>query len=139
VAVINATKLPDDSNRRLAAVQHIIACLEPHGDITGEKPGYSLVVYFGEKGDKSPLGMLRWMATVYSSLPRALRKGVKVIALVNPGMFVSGTVSALMPLVSSKAYKKVVKVSGGLDALGYKAGIATVSLGVPFLHSIGRA
>ena len=45
-----------------------------------------------------------------------------MVALVNPSMFVSATVSALMPLVSSKAYKKVVKCSGGIDQLGYKAG-----------------
>ena len=37
-------------------------------------PGYALVVYFGEKGEKQPPGMVRWLAGVYSSLPPPLRK-----------------------------------------------------------------
>jgi hypothetical protein len=91
---------------------YILACLEPHGDVTGQKPGYALVVYFGEKGDRSPPGILRWLAGVYTSLARPLRKGVKVIALVNPSFFMKTTVGALMPLVSSKGYKKIAMVPG---------------------------
>ena len=35
VAVINASKLPEESDMRSTALQHILACLEPHADETG--------------------------------------------------------------------------------------------------------
>ena len=85
----------------------------------------------------APPGILRWLAGAYGSLSYRLRKGVKCIALVNPSWFMTAVVNALMPLVSSKAYKKVVMCKG-LHNLGHTAGVAETALGVPFLHSIGR-
>ena len=46
------------------ALQHILACLEPHADETGDKPGFSLVVYYT---GPAPPGILRWLASVYHS------------------------------------------------------------------------
>ena len=109
VAVINASKLPGDQDRRDAALQHVLASLEPYGDETGDGPGYVLVVYYT---GPAPPGILRWLAGAYGSLSYRLRKGVKCIALVNPSWFMTAVVNALMPLVSSKAYKKVVIVRG---------------------------
>ena len=134
VAVINASKLPGDQDRRDAALQHVLASLEPYGDETGDGPGYVLVVYYT---GPAPPGILRWLAGAYGSLSYRLRKGVKCIALVNPSWFMTAVVNALMPLVSSKAYKKVVMCKG-LHNLGHTAGVAETALGVPFLHSIGR-
>ena len=119
VAVINASKLPEESDMRSTALQHILACLEPHADETGEKLGFSLVVYYT---GPAPPGILRWLASVYHSLSYGVRKGVKTIALVNPSWFMSTVVTTLMPLVSAKAYKKVVMCKG-LHNLGNAAGI----------------
>ena len=134
VAVINASKLPEESDMRSTALQHILACLEPHADETGEKLGFSLVVYYT---GPAPPGILRWLASVYHSLSYGVRKGVKTIALVNPSWFMSTVVTTLMPLVSAKAYKKVVMCKG-LHNLGNAAGIPEKALGIPFLHSIGK-
>ena len=74
---------------------------------------------------------------MYHSLSYGVRKGVKTIALVNPSWFMSTVVTTLMPLVSAKAYKKVVMCKG-LHNLGNAAGIPEKALGIPFLHSIGK-
>ena len=50
VAVINASKLPEESDMRSTALQHILAC--PRRTRTpGEKLGFSLVVYYTARAD----------------------------------------------------------------------------------------
>jgi syndecan 1/collagen type V/XI/XXIV/XXVII alpha len=48
----------------------------------------------------------------YQSLPRAFRKNVKHVILLQPSMLVKAAVTLLYPFVSSKAHAKVKQVRG---------------------------
>jgi hypothetical protein len=50
----------------------------------------------------------------YQSLPRAFRKHVKHVILLQPSMLVKAAVTLLYPFVSSKAHAKVKQVRAGL-------------------------
>lgn len=51
-----------------------------------------------------------WCVRAYQSLPRAFRKHVKHVILLQPSMLVKAAVTLLYPFVSSKAHAKVKQV-----------------------------
>jgi syndecan 1/collagen type V/XI/XXIV/XXVII alpha len=51
-----------------------------------------------------------WCVRAYQSLPRAFRKNVKHVILLQPSMLVKTAVTLLYPFVSSKAHAKVKQV-----------------------------
>ena len=59
-----------------------------------------------------------WCVRAYQSLPRAFRKHVKHVILLQPSMLVKTAVTLLYPFVSSKAHGKVKQVCAAPGALG---------------------
>ena len=71
---------------RSTALQHILACLEPHADGTGKTRLLAGGVLHRPGPPRDP----RWLASVYHSLSYGVRKGVKTIALVSELVHVRG-------------------------------------------------
>jgi syndecan 1/collagen type V/XI/XXIV/XXVII alpha len=51
-----------------------------------------------------------WRVRAYQSLPRAFRKKVKHVLLLQPSLMVRAVLAMLYPFVSSKAHAKVKQV-----------------------------
>jgi hypothetical protein len=71
---------------------------------------YVLVIVALHHGPQFRLLPGVWCVRAYQSLPRAFRKHVKHVILLQPSMLVKAAVTLLYPFVSSKAHAKVKQV-----------------------------
>lgn len=74
---------------------------------------YVLVIVALHNGPQFRLLPGVWCVRAYQSLPRAFRKHVKHVILLQPSMLVKTAVTLLYPFVSSKAHAKVKQVCCG--------------------------
>lgn len=76
---------------------------------------YVLVIVALHHGPQFRLLPGVWCVRAYQSLPRAFRKHVKHVILLQPSMLVKAAVTLLYPFVSSKAHAKVKQVRAGAE------------------------
>jgi syndecan 1/collagen type V/XI/XXIV/XXVII alpha len=71
---------------------------------------YVLVLVAFQHGPHFRLMPGVWCVRAYQSLPRAFRKNVKHVLLLQPSLMVRAVLALLYPFVSSKAHAKVKQV-----------------------------
>lgn len=81
---------------------------------------YVLVVVALHHGPQFRLLPGVWCVRAYQSLPRAFRKNVKHVILLQPSMLVKAAVTLLYPFVSSKAHAKVKQVRAGCGMMSFR-------------------
>jgi syndecan 1/collagen type V/XI/XXIV/XXVII alpha len=80
-----------------------------------------------------------WCLRAHQALPRAFRKNVKHVILLQPSMLVKAALALLWPFVSSKAHGKVKQVQRLLDIDAATAGEVQVPhLGEHFLTTLAH-
>ncbi|KAF6258902.1 hypothetical protein COO60DRAFT_1626257 [Scenedesmus sp. NREL 46B-D3] len=137
VVVVNTDAIPVGHNvaPRDAALAYLIKRLTP---VVTRLPGvlaasawcvggvclgpYVLVLVAFQRGPHFRLLPGVWCVRAYQSLPRAFRKNVKHVLLLQPSLLARAGLALLYPFVSSKAHGKVKQVQRLLDIEAATAG-----------------
>eukprot|EP00775_Hariotina_reticulata_P011678 gene11678-11821_t len=144
VVVVNTDAIPAGSNPgpRDAALDYLLRRLMPtvtRGPVVarGGWGPYVLVMVALNRGSQFRLLPGVWCLRVYQSLPRAFRKNVKHVLLLQPSLMVRTGLALLYPFISSKAHAKVKQVHCLLDIDAATAGEVQVPhLGERFLTTL---
>ncbi|WIA30456.1 hypothetical protein OEZ86_000540 [Tetradesmus obliquus] len=135
VVIVNTDAIPVGHNAapRDAALAYLIRRLSP---VVTRGP-YVLVLVAFQHGPHFRLLPGVWCVRAYQSLPRAFRKNVKHVLLLQPSLTVCAALALLYPFVSSKAHAKVKQVHRLLDIEAATAGEVQVPhLGEQFLTAL---
>eukprot|EP00882_Tetradesmus_deserticola_P007978 GHRQ01008402.1.p1 GENE.GHRQ01008402.1~~GHRQ01008402.1.p1 ORF type:complete len:647 (+),score=292.52 GHRQ01008402.1:89-1942(+) len=111
VVIVNTDAIPVGQNPapRDAALAYLIKKLTP----VVTRGSYVLVLVAFQHGPHFRLLPGVWCVRALQSLPRAFRKNVKHVLLLQPSLTVRAGLALLYPFVSSKAHAKVKLVSWG--------------------------
>lgn len=91
---------------------------------------YVLVLVAFQHGPQFRLLPAVWCVRAYHSLPRAFRKHVKHVVLLQPSFMVRAGLALLYPFVSSKAHAKIKQVGMAAEFCVFEPGGVCCSVSV---------
>jgi hypothetical protein len=149
VAVVDAEALPSGAAARGAALAFLLRRLAP---VAARGPYVLVLASPAPRGGagaaaESPTSAPRrgplpgaWCVRALQSLPRPLRKNVRFVVAVRPGLSTRAAVALLRPFVSAKGYAKVRHADSLIGIDGATGGEVQVAhLGPEFLAAVRRA